>query len=64
MGEEKLGLEEIKKAIKEIKIGKAMGVDEIPGEVWKYGEKEVEKWVWRFRNRVWEGDGRRDGKRG
>lgn len=57
-------MEEIKKAIKEIKIGKAMGVDEIPGEVWKYGEKEVEKWVWRFRNRVWEGDGRRDGKRG
>lgn len=56
MGEEKrrlerkirkkeLCLEEIRKAIKEIKVGKAMGVDKIPRKTWKYGGKKVEKWV-------------------
>lgn len=32
VGEKGLGLKEIRKAIKEIKVGKAMGVDEIPRE--------------------------------
>lgn len=35
--EEGISKEEIKKVIARIKDGKAAGIDEIPGEVWKYG---------------------------
>lgn len=35
--EEKIGREEIRRAIGKIKDGKAWGIDGIPGEVWKYG---------------------------
>lgn len=46
--------------------GKAMGIDEIPGELWKYGGNEVEEWVWGFCNKIWRGgrDGRRSGRKG
>lgn len=47
---------EIKEALKKLKKGKAMELDEIPGEAWKYGE-EVEKWVYRFCNAVWKDEG-------
>lgn len=57
VGEKGLGLKETRKAIKEIKVGKAMGVDEIPGETWKYGIEEVEKWIWSFCNRTWKREG-------
>lgn len=39
-------LEEIKEAIGSIKDGKAAGLDGIPSEVWKYGGKEIEEWIW------------------
>lgn len=32
--------------------GKAMGIDEIPGKLWKYGGDEVEEWVWGFCNKI------------
>lgn len=46
--------------------GKAMGIDETSGELWKYGGDEVEEWVWGFCNKIWRGgrDGRRREGRG
>lgn len=35
--EEELSREEIRKALNKVKDNKAVGVDKIPGEVWKYG---------------------------
>lgn len=54
-GEEGISRKEIN-AIRKIKEGKALGVDEIPGEVWKYEGEELEDWIWRFCNRVWRGE--------
>jgi len=44
-GEEGISRREIKEALRGMKDGKAMGTDEIPGELWKYGGEEVEEWV-------------------
>ncbi|XP_067208444.1 golgin subfamily A member 6-like protein 25 [Linepithema humile] len=55
--EEEISRKEIKKAIKRLRNGKAMGADGIPGEAWKYGGEEVEEWVWKWCNRVWKGEG-------
>ncbi|XP_067217103.1 LINE-1 retrotransposable element ORF2 protein [Linepithema humile] len=55
--EEEISRKEIKEAIKKLRNGKAMGVDGIPGEAWKYGGEEVEEWVWSWCNRVWRGEG-------
>ncbi|XP_011688391.1 PREDICTED: uncharacterized protein LOC105450305 [Wasmannia auropunctata] len=52
-----LGKEEIASVLGRIKKGKAMGVDGVPGEVWKYGEEEVKEWVWRMCNKIWRGEG-------
>lgn len=41
--EEKLGRREVRRVIKNIKDGKAVRMDGMPGEVWKYGEKEMER---------------------
>jgi len=49
--------EEIRRVLGKLKDGKAMGVDGVPNEVWKYGGEEIEGWVWRFCNRVWRGEG-------
>lgn len=38
-GEERIGMEEIKKIIGRMKNGKAAGMDGIPGEGWKYVER-------------------------
>ncbi|XP_020298973.1 uncharacterized protein LOC109863175 [Pseudomyrmex gracilis] len=54
MGEEKeIGGEEIKRAIKKVREGKACGIDGIPGEVWKYGGDDMESWIGKFCNKVW-----------
>lgn len=55
--EKDLEWEEVKKAIRKIKEGKAMGKDGVPGEAWKYGGVEVEKWIWEVCKRVWRGEG-------
>lgn len=34
--------------IKKIKDGKAIGVDEISGKVWKYGEEKLLDWIIEF----------------
>jgi len=48
--------EEIKRILRRVKDGKAMGVDGIPDEVWKYGGEKIEKWVWQMCNRIWRGE--------
>lgn len=55
--EEGLRRKEVGKEIREIKEGKAMGVDGIPGEAWKYGGGDLERWVWELCNKVWRGEG-------
>lgn len=55
--EEEISKKEIKEALGKLKNGKAMGVDEIPGEAWKYGGEVVEDWIWKLCNRVWGGEG-------
>lgn len=37
--------------------GKAAWGDKIPGKVWKYDGKGLEKWVWKFVKRVWRREG-------
>lgn len=37
-----------------------MGRDGVPGEAWKYGGEEVERWIWKVCRRVWGGE--RDGQ--
>lgn len=36
---------EIYRIIRKMKDGKSMGVDGVPGEVWKYSGREMENWV-------------------
>jgi len=49
--------DKIKRAMKRLRDGKAMGLDEIPGEVWKYGGERLERWVRDYCNEVWRGEG-------
>jgi len=51
--ERDIGEEEIKRAIRRLGKGKASGIDGIPGEVWKYGGEEIERWAGEFCNRIW-----------
>lgn len=44
--EKELTREEVEEMIKKLKDGKAMEEDGIPNKVWKYGRKEVERWIW------------------
>lgn len=45
--------EKIRGTIKRLKDGKAGG---IPGEVWKYGGKDLIDWGWNFCKGVWKGE--------
>lgn len=40
-----LGREEIRRAIDRGKDNKAVEIDGVPSEVWKYEGEELEKWV-------------------
>lgn len=42
-----------------MKVNKAIGIDEIVNEVWKYGGKKTEEWIRRLCNKVWRGVARR-----
>lgn len=44
-GEEDIKKEEIERALKKIKDGKAIKGDGIPAEMWKYEGKEMKEWV-------------------
>lgn len=54
--EEGVSLEEVRRALRKLKDGKAE-LDRIPGEAWRYGGEEMEGWVWEFVNRVWRAEG-------
>lgn len=57
--------DEMKKVIDNLKVGKAAEVDGLGNELWKFGEREVRDWAWRFCNKVWRGkSGRKYGRRG
>lgn len=45
--EQDISKEEIKEALRRMRIGKASGIDEIPNELWKGGE-ELEGWIVEF----------------
>jgi len=55
--EEDLRLEEIRGILRKVKDGKALGMDGVPGEAWKYGGEEMEEWVWKVCNKIWKGEG-------
>ena len=55
--EDRIERGEIRRAIERIKERKAVGVDGIPGEVWKYGGEGIEEWVWEICNKIWKGEG-------
>jgi len=62
--EEEISREELRRVVRESKDGKAMGVDGIPDEVWKYGGAGMEEWIWGFCNKVWCGHAGYEGSRG
>jgi len=43
-----LSRKEVLEAVNKLKDGKAMGLDSIPEEAWRYGEEKVREWIWRF----------------
>jgi len=61
--EKEISKEEINSIIRKMKNGKAAELDDLPGEVWKYGGKEMMEWIWSFCNKVWKVEGWRDGKK-
>lgn len=60
-GEAELDRGKINGAIRRLKERKAMGVDGIPNEVWKYGGKDMKEWVWEICNGVRKGTGGMEG---
>jgi len=55
--EKEVEREEVKGAIGRLKDGKALGIDGIPNEVWRYGGEELKNWAWEICRRVWRGEG-------
>ena len=46
-------MDEVKKAIKQMKNGKAAGIDLIQAEIYKYGGETVIDWMWRVASAAW-----------
>lgn len=62
--EKEISREEIREVVRKMKDGKAVGIDEVPGEIWKYGGEEMEEWIGGFATRYGKGEvGRKDGRR-
>ena len=49
-------LEEVKKAVKGLKNGKAVGIDGIFNEVWKFGGDSVVQYLWKLYDQVFESE--------
>lgn len=43
--EGRLTREEIKEVLKRMKDKKAVGINGVPTEVWKYGKEQMEEWI-------------------
>jgi len=55
-GKVNMSREKIGRVVRQLKDGKAMGVDGIPNEVWKYDGKEIKEWMWGIcGGMVWKG---------
>lgn len=55
--EEEIERQELRRVIRKMKDRKALGGNNIPNEVWKYGGEEVEEWILDLCRRVWRGEG-------
>ena len=55
--EEGISKEEVRRVVRKLKEGKAMGGDEIPNEAWKHGGERGLELAWEICRRVWEGEG-------
>ncbi|XP_017880858.1 uncharacterized protein LOC108625382 [Ceratina calcarata] len=53
--EEELRLEEVREAVRKLKERKAMGVDGIPNETWRFGGERTVVLAWEICRRVWRG---------
>ena len=47
-GNESISMQEVERAVKRLKNGKAAGVDEITGEMIKFGGMCVKEWLWKL----------------
>ena len=54
--DEKPTMDEMVRATKGLKDGKAPGGDEIPAELWKYGEANLSNRLHRWSIKIWEED--------
>lgn len=55
--ERELSRKEIRKAIAGLREAKAVGIDGIPGEIWKYGGEDIKVLAWGFCYKIWKGEG-------
>lgn len=55
--EEDISREEVRRVIGRVKKRKAMGIDGLPNEVWKYGGERMVEWAWRICGRIWKSEG-------
>lgn len=55
--EEEINLEKIRSVIRNLKDGKAVRMNGITVEVWKYGARDMEIWAWDFCNKLWRREG-------
>ncbi|XP_029675198.1 uncharacterized protein LOC115242799 [Formica exsecta] len=51
--EREIEWEEINKIMSNLRLNKAMGLDDIPNEVWRYGGEDTRKWVWETCNKIY-----------
>ena len=55
--EREISREEVRRAIGKLKDGKAVGIDELSNEVWRYGGEKMGDWVREMCNKVWRREG-------
>ena len=55
--EEGISKEEVRRVVRKLKEGNAVGGDEIPNEAWKYGGERGLEIAWEICRKVWDGEG-------
>ena len=51
-----ISLEEVRCAIKKLRKGKAVGIDGLFNEIWKYGGEDALTYLWKLYQRVFDGE--------